>query len=681
MTLPEIAAQAQRLQVAFVEASMDKDRAAADAQAAAAEADAAADDAAARARDAAAHRAALGRFAAQTYTSSVGGLPLVQALTANPNDPFAAIDTHVAINQANTVLARQVEASAGVLAAAEVAATRAAMLAEVAQEARAAAEAALSATQRDAQVLSTYVAAADTDGLTEALRDAQQEARNVIGRRAWKRYRREVAAADVPTPDRVQTTSPATLPAPLEPAVTARGAFIPGTSDAETDQRTLPVLPQQAVTAVQAALAALGTPFAPGRRGPEAFGCSPFVAAAYAEAGIDVPATLEGQANQIPTLAAGVPPRAGDIVHLGSPDAPTEVSHTGIYLFSGTMIAADAATGAVNVVPAAPKQIIAVQRPAVPRRAAARALTRNTTGRGLKVALRAAPTLAARDSIECGASVAYLTNHDGMIFPLPAGTYRLTATFGQEGASWATTHTGQDFAAPIGTPVFATKDGIVTTSHPAWAGNLVTVNHGEGLTTRYAHLDSITVRDGAVVTAGQQIGTVGNEGNSRGPHLHFEVLHHGQSRDPMPYLIGTVTARGWGGHANGLIPAHELCSLKSAPGHRLRCDAARALDALSAAHQDTFGEPLCLTDSYRSYAAQVDLFALKPDLAAIPGTSNHGWGLAIDACGGIESFTHPRHRWMVDQAPRYGWNHPRWAASGGSRPEPWHWEFGVPQQG
>ena len=127
---------------------------------------------------------------------------------------------------------------------------------------------------------------------------------------------------------------------------------------------------------------------------------------------------------------------------------------------------------------------------------------------------------------------------------------------------------------------------------------------------------------------------------------------------------------------NGLLPADALCPLASAPGHRLRGDAAAAFDQMAAAYAGETGRTMCITDSYRDYAAQVDVFARKPTLAAVPGTSNHGWGLAVDLCGGVEDTSSAAHGWMQANAARFGWVHPGWAEPGGSRPEPWHWEFG-----
>jgi hypothetical protein len=129
-------------------------------------------------------------------------------------------------------------------------------------------------------------------------------------------------------------------------------------------------------------------------------------------------------------------------------------------------------------------------------------------------------------------------------------------------------------------------------------------------------------------------------------------------------------------YPNGQIPTAALCALRASPGHYLRADAAYAFDRMSAAYAVRFGRTICVTDSYRSYAAQVSVYARKPGLAAVPGTSNHGWGTAVDLCGGIQSFTSTEHRWMTVNAPLYGWFHPGWAQQTGSKPEPWHWEFG-----
>ncbi|TFV89448.1 D-alanyl-D-alanine carboxypeptidase family protein [Blastococcus sp. CT_GayMR16] len=133
-------------------------------------------------------------------------------------------------------------------------------------------------------------------------------------------------------------------------------------------------------------------------------------------------------------------------------------------------------------------------------------------------------------------------------------------------------------------------------------------------------------------------------------------------------------ARSWGGYPNGLIPPSAMCPLGVA-GHSLRCDAAAAYRAMSGAFAAAFGSPICITDSYRTYASQVRLYGQKPALAAVPGTSNHGWGLAVDLCGGIENYDTAPYNWMKVNAGRFGFLHPDWAEPGNGREEPWHWEY------
>jgi cell wall-associated NlpC family hydrolase len=133
-------------------------------------------------------------------------------------------------------------------------------------------------------------------------------------------------------------------------------------------------------------------------------------------------------------------------------------------------------------------------------------------------------------------------------------------------------------------------------------------------------------------------------------------------------------ARQWGGYPNGLIPPSALCPL-GVGGHSLRCDAAAAYRAMSAAFATAFGSPICITDSYRTYASQVRLYGEKPSLAAVPGTSNHGWGLAVDLCGGIDHYGTAQYNWMKANAGRFGYLHPDWAEPGNGREEPWHWEY------
>lgn len=159
----------------------------------------------------------------------------------------------------------------------------------------------------------------------------------------------------------------------------------------------------------------------------------------------------------------------------------------------------------------------------------------------------------------------------------------------------------------------------------------------------------------------------------------------GVSYDPdgSTFVDRGGSANAWGGHSNGRIPDSELCPLTVRPVLRARCDAVRALDRLNVQFRAAFGEDIKVTDAYRDYAGQV---AAKNSwcargschMAATPGTSNHGWGLAFDFGGGVTSYTSAQYAWMKTNGPRFGFYHPTWAEPGHrdyAKPEPWHWQY------
>jgi murein DD-endopeptidase MepM/ murein hydrolase activator NlpD len=104
-------------------------------------------------------------------------------------------------------------------------------------------------------------------------------------------------------------------------------------------------------------------------------------------------------------------------------------------------------------------------------------------------------------------------------------------------------HMGLDFPADVGTPIMAAAGGVIqlTETHPAY-GQMVEVDHGNGLVTRYAHASKLLVRTGDIVKRGQPIAQVGNTGRSTGPHLHFEVLVDGVPQNPARFLAGGEAA-------------------------------------------------------------------------------------------------------------------------------------------
>ncbi len=104
-------------------------------------------------------------------------------------------------------------------------------------------------------------------------------------------------------------------------------------------------------------------------------------------------------------------------------------------------------------------------------------------------------------------------------------------------------HTGLDFPAEVGTPIRAAAGGVVLSAaaHPQY-GNLVELDHGNGLVTRYGHTSRMLVKQGDLVKRGQIIAEVGSTGRSTGPHLHFEVLVEGVQQNPTKFLTGLSTA-------------------------------------------------------------------------------------------------------------------------------------------
>lgn len=101
----------------------------------------------------------------------------------------------------------------------------------------------------------------------------------------------------------------------------------------------------------------------------------------------------------------------------------------------------------------------------------------------------------------------------------------------------AALHSGLDFPADNGTPIVAAAGGMVASTewHPQY-GQLLEIDHGRGLVTRYAHLSKLHVRQGDLVKRGQRVAEVGSTGRSTGAHLHFEVLVDGAPQDPARFL-------------------------------------------------------------------------------------------------------------------------------------------------
>jgi len=132
-----------------------------------------------------------------------------------------------------------------------------------------------------------------------------------------------------------------------------------------------------------------------------------------------------------------------------------------------------------------------------------------------------------------GTSNAPIVGRGSFAWPVP-DSFRITSKFGPRGRGF---HPGVDIGAQTGTAVRAADDGVVV--YAGWAGAygiLVSIDHGNGYVTKYAHNSRLLVSEGQRVERGQQIARSGNTGNSTGPHLHFEIVRHGSALNPMRFF-------------------------------------------------------------------------------------------------------------------------------------------------
>ena len=136
------------------------------------------------------------------------------------------------------------------------------------------------------------------------------------------------------------------------------------------------------------------------------------------------------------------------------------------------------------------------------------------------------------------------------VIAIPAGkpvqSANFTSGFGVRSDPFrgrAAMHGGIDLAGPIGTPIYATADGVVGRSewNSGGYGNLVEIDHGEGIQTRYGHLSRLIARPGQRVRRGELIGLMGSTGRSTGSHLHYEVRIDGRAVNPVPFMQSSET--------------------------------------------------------------------------------------------------------------------------------------------
>jgi murein DD-endopeptidase MepM/ murein hydrolase activator NlpD len=176
------------------------------------------------------------------------------------------------------------------------------------------------------------------------------------------------------------------------------------------------------------------------------------------------------------------------------------------------------------------------EREAASKAAAARAAEQAAKQKAAEEEKKKAAERKAKEEAEKKAEAARLAKL-ATEYTLPVSSYTLTAGFGEAGDLWSANHTGQDFAAPTGTPVKAVHGGTITQA--GWAGAYgyrIVLTLDDGTQLWFCHLSSM-VKTSGKVTTGEVIGRVGATGNVTGPHLHLEVRPGGGDPiDPMPWL-------------------------------------------------------------------------------------------------------------------------------------------------
>lgn len=127
------------------------------------------------------------------------------------------------------------------------------------------------------------------------------------------------------------------------------------------------------------------------------------------------------------------------------------------------------------------------------------------------------------------------------------------------------------------------------------------------------------------------------------------------------------------GVANGTLDKGDLCKLSWTNKSIVRCDAANSFERLNEAFRAEFGYDIDINDSYRSLEKQVQVRKQLGNIAAVPGYSNHGLGVALDLGSGISDGSSEQYQWMAEHAGDFGWENPEHLVK--QKGEYWHWEF------
>ena len=193
--------------------------------------------------------------------------------------------------------------------------------------------------------------------------------------------------------------------------------------------------------------------------------------------------------------------------------------------------------------------------------------------------------------------------------------------------------------------VFKAKSGTFVSLDVPWDGSDFEMSAVAEAPEPEPEPEVVVAEDGSTVAAGRMAMPTG--GSAAGLLAAISAMDHSAIQSTP----------------NGSMSPNLLCAIPWSPGFSVYCPALEPLSQLNSSFQAAFGKNLSFASAYRG---------------GFQGRSFHGWGLAIDLTGpgGLLGFGDAEYQWLLANAPSYGWYHPFWAASNGSNPEAWHWEFG-----
>lgn len=457
------------------------------------------------------------------------------------------------------------------------------------------------------------------------------------------------------------------------------------------------VLPKETIETVSTQLRELGDAYSKKGNGEkDKWSCSAFASLSY---GDDLELSLDDMWNSSAEVE-DLDKLPGDTVFFGSSDSG--LHHAGTYLGGGMVVASSLPSKHVSVEPIGYNSF-GVKRP-----------SEDAEDKQRKAPEKSEESL----DWECGGLPNGASDKSEWVVPIADGAYDIETEFNDKDPKrWGSTNSpGMEFI--LKEPetesedetkddskeksdetdkaeeeqnsayVRASAEGVAKVSETKDWGKTVKITHKDKISTVYTHMDTVSVKNGAQVSKGETLGIVGDSGKKAfgegKDSLMFMMEKDEKPVDPRDFLfpeapdaasaVNIPVGEFKNDYSNGKLPDSVLCALPNHGGHKLRCEVLSSFMAMSAAYKMQFGHDICVTDSYRSYEAQVDVKRRKGHWAATPGTSNHGWGLALDLCDNVNIFGSEQYNWMKANAHNYGWFHPDWAEPNGSLPEAWHWE-------